>query len=74
MDDETESEKEHRLALENVCAKLGRTVGDILPEGVGFVMVLFDFGAKGSMAYMGNGNREDVIKMLGELRDKIRRQ
>ena len=61
-----------RLELEANCAELGRLLRKGMGPGVGFALVLFDFGPKGSMAYTGTGVRQDVIKMLAELLDKLR--
>ncbi len=51
-----------------------QTLADLIRKalpGFGFVLVLFDFGAKGSMHFVSNGHRPDVIRMLRELLEKI---
>lgn len=53
--------------LEAQCRKTGKMIGDVLPEGVGFVFLLFDFGEGGNMAYMSNAVRQDMIATLREL-------
>lgn len=63
-----------RLQLEQKTSRIAREVlVPALPQGVGFCLVLYDFGAGGSMAYCANGQRDDVIKMLEELTEKMRR-
>ncbi len=60
-----------REELEATCSSLGRTIGEVIPDGVGFAFILCDFGNEGNMAYLSNGNREDMIKMLREMATKI---
>jgi hypothetical protein len=69
---ETRAEREARLALEGLCADVGRRIGGALPSGVGFALLLFDFGGPGNFAYVSNGQRDDMVKFLAEARDKIR--
>lgn len=71
---ETPERQEARLELEHLVRGIAESLREALPRSVGFAVALFDFGDKGSMAYAANAKREDVVKMLGELRDKIRRQ
>lgn len=73
MTDETASERKRRLSLERRCAALGRRLkAEEMPENVGFALVMFDYGEAGSMAYVGSGQRADVINMLEELLRKLR--
>jgi hypothetical protein len=49
---------------------IGSTLGDVLKArtpGVGFALLLFDFGGKGDIAYVSNANSEDMIEALDEL-------
>ena len=45
----------------------------LMPEGIGFALVLFEFGDPGEtdMAYCSTGARPDVVKMMRELGSKI---
>jgi hypothetical protein len=74
MDAEPESpdDRKARLALEAVCAKIGRKIGDALPPGVGFALILVNFGEQGNMAYVASVARPDMIKLFGETLDKLR--
>ena len=65
------TEEERRLELEEMCRVLGRKIGAGLPKGVGFALVIYDFGEGGSMAYMANAKRDDMIKMFKELVAKL---
>jgi len=69
--DETPEQEARRLRLERQCADLGTVIGSCMPEGVGFAFVMFDFGGEGNMAYLSSGAREDLIKMLAELHEKL---
>ncbi len=60
-----------REELEFITERLGPAVQKALPPGVGFCVVIYDFGEAGNMAYMANGRREDVVTMMRELGDKI---
>jgi hypothetical protein len=62
---------DQRGKLEDMVRELGGEIAAALPEGFGFAFVLFDFGETGSMAYASNGSREDIIKMLAELRGEL---
>jgi hypothetical protein len=39
--------------------------------GIGFALLLFDFEAPGNIAYASSGVREDMVKALRELLDKM---
>lgn len=41
-----------------------------MPEGMGFTLLMFDFGQKGNMFYISNAQREDVINSMQEFIDK----
>lgn len=75
MSDETPAERAHRLHIERVGADIGRVIGQAVERqapGTGFCLMLFDFGEGGALSYMSNGNREDMIKVLAEFRNKLR--
>lgn len=60
-----------REELEARCSTLGRNLAYSLPSGVGFVLIMADFGIEGSMAYLSNAQRQHTIKMLREMADKM---
>lgn len=37
-----------------------------LPAGKGFALFMFDFGEGGSMTYLSNANRDDMVKAIQE--------
>lgn len=48
--------------------EIGDLINEQLPIGWGFTLLLFDFnrGDNGSMFYISNGQREDVVAMMKE--------
>jgi hypothetical protein len=63
---ETTTEVQVRLIQETETAKVARKLTEMLPPGQGFVLLTFDFGPQGNLAYCSNGNRDDCIRMLRE--------
>lgn len=51
-----------------------REIGDYaktrMPLGMGFTLLMFDFGGGGNMFYISNGQRKDVLKSMQEFIDK----
>jgi hypothetical protein len=57
-----------RHRLEGECRVLAKeAVIPHLRPGIGFALLLFDFGDGGGMAYMSNAEREDMIQAVEEL-------
>jgi len=56
--------------LEDDCRAIGRTIQGGLPETVGFVLFLFDFGEGGHMTWISNANRDDMMLALREFMSK----
>lgn len=50
--------------------EIGDVIGKSLPKGWGFNLMVFDFGKKGSMFYMSNAQRKDVINQMKEFMQK----
>lgn len=57
--------------LEEGARKLGRVIATGLPEGVGFALLLFDFGADGNLTWISNAQRDDMLKALQEFMRKV---
>jgi hypothetical protein len=49
---------------------VGDVIKMILPEGYGFVFMIFETNVEGRMNYMSNCQRPDVIKMMKEFIEK----
>ncbi len=58
--------------LEVACKKVGQALEETLPklvgvdERLGFAVFLFDFGDRGSIAYVSNAKRNDMITAVKE--------
>jgi len=49
--------------------QLAKIISDVLPEGVGFALLIFDFGEPGpgqNLSYISNAKREDMIPTFKE--------
>lgn len=60
-----------REQLETHAREIGRTIAGALPKGVGFALLVFDFGEGGNLAWMSNANRADMVNSLKEFIVKI---
>lgn len=64
-----------RKQLEKSCRVLAPMLDQGLAsehgERVGFVLMVFDFGDKGNLAYISNSQREDVISTLKEITARL---
>ena len=50
---------------------ISRVVGNMVPQGWGFTVLCFSFGENGFMNYVSNANRQDMIKSLREMVEKL---
>jgi hypothetical protein len=77
MDTETKEQRERRLLLEGICARIRNQVDQALKgsglSNVGFTLTLSTFGDGGDFAYASNIHRQDVIKMFREVAGKLER-
>lgn len=53
--------------------RVGRTIGDQMPKGWGFVLVMASHGEDGFATYLSNMEREGTVKLLREMADKVDR-
>lgn len=67
-----ETPQDERRALEEANRLIADMVSDLLPEGVGFALMLFHFGEGGFMSYVSNARREDMIRALEEQLERFR--
>lgn len=65
---ETIDERDARLATERKARELAEMLQRAMPPGIGFSLFLFSLegSGPGHLAYMSNGDRQDVIKALKE--------
>jgi hypothetical protein len=59
------------LDIQATLKKLGHLIGDDLPDGWGFNLLLFSYGEGGSLFYISSAERADVLNVMREF---IRRQ
>jgi hypothetical protein len=52
--------------IEQQLKAVGRAVKDNMPDGWGFTLFMFSYGADGSMFYLSSANREDMVKAMKE--------
>jgi len=62
-------DERYEIRQEDVERKLysiGKLIGDALPDGYGFMLMIASYGEGGSAFYLSSMQREDTIKMLEE--------
>lgn len=52
--------------LEALARSIGRTLKVAMPEGVGFALLVFDYGEGGHLTYVSSARREDMVKAVKE--------
>ncbi len=50
--------------------KLGNLIKDKVPPGMGFALLMFDYGKKGDMFYISSAKRSDMIAAMKEFIEK----
>jgi hypothetical protein len=53
---------------------IGRIIGNALPKGFVFALLVCDLGEGGFMNYMSNANHSDMIKAMRELLGNLERE
>lgn len=56
------------------CRRLGRALGERMPDGWGFALILFSFGDGGFLTYISNAQRVAMVAALRECADKIEKE
>ena len=59
-------DQQSRRDIERACRSIGAKIAGSVPPGLGFMLLLYDFGGAGSIAYFSNGQREDMIAAMKE--------
>jgi hypothetical protein len=59
-----------RLQMEYVARQLAARIDEGLPKGIGYTLLLYEFGEGGWLSYICNGKREDMIKAMKEFIEK----
>lgn len=63
---ETPENRRERAKMEAHSRAIAEAIAESLPEGIGFALLLFDFGEGGNLAWISNANREDMVRALRE--------
>ena len=58
--------------LEEEARSLGRVIKDVMPEGIGYFLLMFTFGEGGWATFVSNAEREDMIKAIEELLQRLK--
>lgn len=57
---------------EQTARDIGRVLKDAMPPGWGFTLMMFSYGENGHTTYISSAKREDVIKALAEMIEKLK--
>lgn len=63
---ETPQDRRDRAELEALSRSIAEALTEALPEGLGFALLVFDFGEGGNLAWISNARREDMVRALRE--------
>jgi len=58
--------------IENLLRELGVGLQTVTPKGYGFILLMATLGQGGGCFYIASVNREDAIKMLEEMTEKLK--
>lgn len=56
---------------EHLLRRAIQAVESYFPTGTGIALLAFDFGKEGQMSWISNGQREDMIKALREMANRL---
>lgn len=68
---ETPDHAATRRELEGFTADLARLVGQHVPKGYGFTLLVFGYGQEKSLAYCSSAQRPDMVHTLREILDRL---
>ena len=57
-------------AVEASLKDLGSLIGNNIPPGYGFTLMIFSYGKSGHLFYISSAQREDIIKVMKEFIEK----
>lgn len=60
-----------RAELEQASRGIAERIKVGLPSGVGFTLIVFDFGVGGNLAYISTAQRADMVNTLKEMIVKL---
>lgn len=56
--------------VEALLRDIGHAIGGRMPKGMGFMLMLFDFGENGATFYISSAQRADMLKAMKEFIEK----
>jgi hypothetical protein len=62
----------NRAETEALCQDIGETLAGVCPPGIGFALLVFTF-EPGWSTYCANAKRQDMIRELRDLADRLER-
>lgn len=65
----TPGAKEQQLNLLN--RQIAESIKPKLPEGAGYALLVFDLGEGGYMTWSSNARRQDMVRALREMADRL---
>lgn len=60
-------------AAEKAAQSTAALIGDALPPGYGFALLVFSFGEGGYLTHVSNADRADLVRLLRECADVLSR-
>lgn len=69
-----ESYEVRNREVEEKIREIGQALKNTMPEGWGFVLTLASYGEGGATFYMSSIERDDTIKLLEEMIEKLKRR
>ena len=60
--------------IERVSTEIGRMLKNVMPDGWGFTLLMFTYGADGSMFYISSAERSDMMRPMREFLQKFEAQ
>lgn len=52
--------------IEAILKGIGAQLKKDMPEGMGFALLMFDYGAEGNLFYIGSAQRGDIVRTMKE--------
>jgi hypothetical protein len=56
--------------IQSLMNDIGHRIGERMPAGYGFMLMIFNYGEGGSMFYISSGEREDMMRAMREFIQK----
>lgn len=64
------SDEINKEEMKDFAQYLGAKISNIMPEGWGFTLLLFEYGDSGNLVYLSSANPEDMVKAMQEFLER----